>query len=140
MDEPPFEIVPGLYQSGTPRQVDADVVMNLQMRPPSYLPEQPQAEQFISMWWPIHDGPMPDARMVRSLATFISRLLDEERRVLIHCAAGNNRSGLVVARTLIERGRSPQEAIGAVRSAIPSALSNPEFESWLLNERPPERS
>jgi protein-tyrosine phosphatase len=128
------EILPGLFQSGSPEAVDVDVVVSLQLVPPDYLPKDPDTEQFLSVWWPIEDGPAPDAGLVRSLAAFISELLEQQRPVLVHCAAGNNRSGLIVARTLIERGRSPEEAIGVVRQAIPTALSNPDFESWLLQE------
>ncbi|HEX2027610.1 MAG TPA: hypothetical protein VHF25_06385 [Nitriliruptorales bacterium] len=128
------EIVPGLYQSGTPGAVDADVVVCLQLQPPRYLPDEPRAEQFVSVWWPIHDGPVPDGATVRSLAALLARFLEERRRVLVHCAGGNNRSGLVVARTLIELGQAPSDAIATVRRAIPTALNNREFERWLLSE------
>ncbi|MFN2555596.1 MAG: dual specificity protein phosphatase family protein [Nitriliruptorales bacterium] len=130
-----IEIVPGLYQSGTPHApVDVDVIVSLQREPPSYLPQSPNPEQVLAVWWPINDGPMPDPLTVRSLARFVASLLEQKQRVLVHCAGGNNRSGLIVGRTLIERGSSPDEAIETVRSAIPTALNNREFEHWLRSE------
>lgn len=133
----PTEITPGLYQSGSPESVDADVdvIISLQLMPPHYLPPQPAPQELLSLWWPIDDGPMPDPATVRSLARFVADLLNQGRRVLVHCAAGNNRSGLVVARTLIEQGMGASTAIGMVRRAVPSALVNPHFESWLLSEQ-----
>ncbi len=131
------EIVPGLYQSGTPNApIDVDVIVSLQLQPPLYLPKSPNPEQVLAVWWPINDGPMPDALTVRSLARFIASLLAQEQRVLVHCAGGNNRSGLIVGRTLIERGSAPDAAIETVRAAIPTALNNREFEDWLRSEQP----
>ncbi|MYT19500.1 protein phosphatase, partial [Streptomyces sp. SID7760] len=54
------------------------------------------------------------------------------RTVLVRCNAGYNRSGLVVAQTLIELGREAPTAIGAVRrKRSPSALNNRLFEEYL---------
>ena len=48
---------------------------------------------------------------------------------------GLNRSGLVVARTLLELGYEAEAAIALVREARgPWALSNGYFERWLLEE------
>jgi len=49
-------------------------------------------------------------------------------RVLISCWLGKNRSGLVMALTLVRvYGLSGREAIEAVRAARPGALFNPAF-------------
>ena len=45
------------------------------------------------------------------------RRLRDGGRVAVNCAAGLNRSGLIVGRALIELGRTPAEAIGMVRAA-----------------------
>lgn len=51
---------------------------------------------------------------------------------LVHCQAGLNRSGLVVARALIYMGYSPAAAIGKLRAArSPIVLCNESFENWL---------
>ena len=57
------------------------------------------------------------------------------KRVLIRCQAGWNRSGLVMALTLIKDGYDPQAAINLIREKrVPEALSNRTFERWLLND------
>lgn len=59
-------------------------------------------------------------------------------RVVVNCAAGLNRSGLLVGRALIALGYAPVEAIELVRQARGiHALSNHRFAAWLLLECPP---
>jgi protein-tyrosine phosphatase len=49
-------------------------------------------------------------------------------RILVTCMQGRNRSGLVVALTLVELGFQAKDAVAAVRQARgPRALSNPWF-------------
>ena len=55
--------------------------------------------------------------------------------VVITCAAGLNRSGLVMALTLLELGVEPRRAIDVIRRARPGALCNPHFEQLILNLR-----
>jgi len=62
--------------------------------------------------------------------------------VLVHCTEGLNRSGVVVARTLMVMGRTADEAIRLVRQqrgltvdGFP-ALGNEAFVEWLLSEEP----
>lgn len=55
--------------------------------------------------------------------------------VLVHCQAGLNRSGLVVARALVlnEDVASGAEAIALMREQrSPAVLCNPVFERWVL--------
>lgn len=52
--------------------------------------------------------------------------------VLVHCQAGLNRSGLVVARALMLNGMSSDAAIRLIRERrSPAVLCNPAFEGWL---------
>jgi protein-tyrosine phosphatase len=59
------------------------------------------------------------------------------RKVLVHCTEGLNRSGVVIARALVEKGQSAPEAIELVRRGRgPSvdgfpALGNQAFTAWL---------
>jgi len=46
---------------------------------------------------------------------------------VITCAMGLNRSGLVMALTLLELGATAQNAIAAIRKARPHSLCNPYF-------------
>ena len=79
---------------------------------------------------------MTTTDVVRSIAHFVSTLLDRDKEVLVHCRSGHNRSGLVCARTLIERGMSPDDAIEHVRSGRSDgrALTNETFVEWLKRE------
>lgn len=52
--------------------------------------------------------------------------------VLVHCGAGLNRAGVVVARALMLDGLSADEAIGCLREARSEhCVSNPHFEEYL---------
>lgn len=58
--------------------------------------------------------------------------LDRGDRVLVTCAQGRNRSGLVSALALVRRcGVSGREAARVVREARPSALTNALFREFL---------
>ncbi|MFT3661760.1 MAG: dual specificity protein phosphatase family protein [Gordonia sp. (in: high G+C Gram-positive bacteria)] len=73
----------------------------------------------------------PLARLVAALA--------ETDMVLVHCQAGLNRSGVVVARALMHRGMTADEAITTVRAGRhPKALYNEHFVAW-LHENPIDR-
>lgn len=70
----------------------------------------------------------PLARLVADLAATSA--------VLVNCQAGLNRSGVVVARALMHRGLTADEAIAAVRAGRHSkALYNEHFVTW-LHENP----
>jgi len=56
-------------------------------------------------------------------------------RVLVRCQAGVNRSGLVMALTLMRHGLSATDAIGLIRDRRgPAALSNRHFVLWLVED------
>lgn len=75
---------------------------------------------------------IPDEGVLLALARYVN----EARKVaptLVHCQAGLNRSGLVVALALVESGKFADEAIRIVREKRCSAvLCNKAFERWLL--------
>jgi protein-tyrosine phosphatase len=144
----PYEVVPGLYISGHPdRSQDflshgVNAVIDLEGDIDTSIPEREgQEETTLYLYWPVEDGAMPDEATVRSIASFVARGIDEGRKVLVHCRSGHNRSGLICARTLIELGMAPDEAIDTVREKREdgAALSNENFVNWLRNERPPDR-
>ena len=137
-----FEIVPGLYHSGRwveggPSYLEQgiDVVVDLHGDLDEHLPKR--RHWGVAVHWPIEDGALPDPATVRSLAHFVRMLRGDGRRVLVHCQAGLNRSGLVTARVLIAEGWEAEAAIGHVRAARgDAALGNPEFVAWLRREVP----
>ena len=88
----------------------------------------------VYVQWPIDDGPPPEHAVLVALADLIGDLRKAGKRVLIHCAEGMNRSGLIVAAVLIREGMHPEEAIELIRARRPGALANPEFTQHLVNE------
>jgi hypothetical protein len=78
----------------------------------------------------------PDA--IHQMAVDAAAMIRVDNTVVVNCAAGLNRSGLLVGRTLIELGYPPLEAVELVRAARGThALSNPRFERFLLIECTP---
>lgn len=72
---------------------------------------------------------------VDALARWVN-VLRETGPVLVHCQAGLNRSGLVVARALLlagdaANGKTAIELLRAARS--PAVLCNPAFEKWIID-------
>ncbi len=127
---PATEIVPGLWQSGHPQPGEHwDVVIDLDG---SMLPLEGVA---LYVHWPIRDGPdAPDAGVLRSLAELVNQLRRCKKRVLVHCAGGINRSGLLAAAALVCEGVPPEQAIQTVRARRPGSLANPAFVRHLLGE------
>ncbi|MEU6977799.1 protein phosphatase [Streptomyces sp. NPDC046371] len=82
----------------------------------------------------IPDGPLVAAQIhtVQQLARIAARAVQDRRTVLVRCNAGYNRSGLVVAQTLIEFGHEAPTAVDTVRQKrSPAALNNKLFEEYL---------
>ena len=124
-DSPWSEIVPGLWMGGhefrghsgqlefAVVRDEFDLVQTL-LRLPGHGPD-PGVEHHV---WPIPDGPLDGTQLagVIRLAQAASDALDEGRKVLVRCYHGYNRSGLVIAHTLIRSGRSAEEAIRTIRA------------------------
>jgi len=85
---------------------------------------------------PFIDGPaMPPLWYLPVAHAFIMEAISSGK-VLVHCAEGHNRSGLVVAYYLIGRDyepMQPQAAIDLIRSKRPGALTNQTFVDYLLS-------
>jgi hypothetical protein len=78
---------------------------------------------------------IPDPVAIDDLGAAVAASVRAGRRVVVNCAAGLNRSGLVVGRALIWLGYAPADAIRLVREGRgPWALSNIEFARYLLIE------
>ena len=106
-----------------------DLVQTL-LRLPGHGPD-PGVEHHV---WPIPDGPLDGTQLagVIRLARAASDAMDEGRKVLVRCYSGYNRSGLVVAQTLVQRGGSADEAIRLIRTRrSPWALHNELFVDYL---------
>jgi protein-tyrosine phosphatase len=82
------------------------------------------------------DGPLTPHQIdqVRQLAVIAAVAVRDGRGTLVRCQYGYNRSGLVVAQTLIELGHTPAAAVTRIRERRSSwALHNELFEQYLLS-------
>lgn len=125
-----------LYQGSVPPRgpalaragFDTLVLAAEEHQPPDYL-----FPGVLVIRLPMNDVPVrlepKELRLVRLTARDVLYQLERGKRVLVTCAMGLNRSGLISAATLLEGGHaSPSEAIRMVRSARGHlALSNPSF-------------
>jgi hypothetical protein len=114
--------------------LDVDAIVDLEDWATGWVPPVPLGRVFVS--FPIDDGDEVDPKVVE-VAALVASLIRAGSRVLVHCTEGLNRSGVVVARALMEMGRTADEAVDLVRRARgPSvdgfpALGNPAFVEWL---------
>lgn len=81
---------------------------------------------------PMDDGAVVPITLAMRTAERVARELRANRRVMIACHAGLNRSGLVSALTLwLVTGASGAACVNRVQAARPEALCNPAFERFL---------
>lgn len=85
----------------------------------------------------LYDGAeIPDERTLGSVVRYVNRCL-EDGKTLVACQAGLNRSGLISALSLIERGWRPGHAIQLLRAQRHDlVLCNKAFEEYLRKQPP----
>ena len=84
---------------------------------------------------PLPDGPLEaeQIRTVQDLARTVAQAMRDGRVVLVRCRSGYNRSGLIVAQTLIELGDDASGAIDLIRRRRSAwALHNDIFVQYLI--------
>jgi hypothetical protein len=84
--------------------------------------------------WPFADGPeLPNLFKLAELAEYLNHCLANGRKILIFCAAGWNRSGLLVGE--IVKLRCPQmsgsDIVRLLKSKRSMALNNKSFEAYI---------
>jgi len=133
------EIIPGLWQSGTPEDHTPifdrfDIVFTMYAMAPKASSGN-WIQPLVDRRFEFHDGyctPTVKDKAIRA-ATEACAALDNGATVLMRCQAGINRSSLVTALVLINRGMEPKQAIDTIRSKRDErCLSNDSFKNWLL--------
>ena len=142
----PDEILPGLWQGGTEdddvigcptpeghysRSHPFDLVVTL------YADAQPVPWEVEELRFGFPDSSLTPRAIERAVAlsAHAHSRWQSGARVLVRCQAGVNRSGLVMAMTLMRHGLSATDAIGLIRERRgPAALSNRHFVRWLVEE------
>lgn len=136
--DPPTELLPGrLWQGGLPvdfgwvREQGIGVVVDL-ADADTVAPAE-QVDGLVYLKSPLVDGDdVPDPALTLRLATLVAGLVDDGRRVLVHCTFGRNRSGLLA--TLVVRevlGLTGEQALAHVQERRRRVVNNEGFARWL---------
>jgi hypothetical protein len=135
------EIIPGLWQGDQGCGLEAaqqgfDMVVNMTASVDNLAALYPG---LLYIGWPIDDGPLPSTHIICAIAEAVAYLYEEVRenekpwRIMIHCGAGINRAGLIMAAAIkyISPDKKGQEIIDLIRSKRTGALTNPNFVNWI---------
>jgi protein-tyrosine phosphatase len=135
----PSNIKGGLYIAGAPHGNPAtegfDAVVLCAME---YQPKMTYGIEVIRA--PMIDDKINDhtIEIAAAAAARVAELLEQNKKVLVTCIEGRNRSGLVAAMALINEGMDGKEAISLVRKRRRSSkppLANPYFVDFLKTYR-----
>jgi len=74
---------------------------------------------------PITDFEAPSQDQLSEIMRFIEDSIPESKPVLVHCAAGKGRTGIVLAAYLVHHGKNAEEAIDQVRAMRPGSIEMP---------------
>ena len=121
-----YEIKPNLYQASAPDEpqkvidLKPDLIIDLTPKFDAQLNEK----AFI--YWGIDDLPwMPDEDILWGIAQCAWTVWSKGKRVLTHCQAGCNRSGLMNGCILFLSGMNGKDALDLIWKQRPGALVNP---------------
>ena len=85
---------------------------------------------------PIADMDVPGNAFIQSWAEHgfdILRTLEQGGRIVVHCAGGLGRSGMIAAKLMTAFGIPPLEAIAQVRKVRPGAIETQAQENYVMN-------
>ena len=141
------EIAPGLLQGGFPNNPERLAEEGIDVIVLSAVEFQPDGDgdgDDLDLIFPgveviavplVDDAMGPTAKQMQAaleVASQVVQALEDGKTVLVTCALGRNRSGLITSLALIGRyGMSGSEAVSRVREARPRALSNKAFVALL---------
>jgi atypical dual specificity phosphatase len=86
---------------------------------------------FRCLHLPVVDLTPPDVGQVEAFLAFQRSCEAERVAVVVHCGAGQGRTGTVLACALVQRGVGAEEAIARVRRLRPCSIETPEQEAFV---------
>lgn len=145
--EPAYRIGPKHWQSGFPRPfrdlsrhgVDVVVLASAEVQPDAEARKQieeecPDLSVILCPLLDIEDRLYLESikpRLVK-VAKLVLQCLSADKRVLVTCSAGRNRSGLISGLVhMLRFGLTGAEAVARIKSARPDALTNDVFRRYL---------
>jgi len=148
----PGRLEPGPHGGYQPRDLEEDLAVVADWSPDAVISlielrefdllgvsDLPQRFKSLPTAWhhcPITDLGAPGGAFETQFAVLESRLradLSRGGRVLLHCAAGLGRAGMIAARLLIHTGELPSQAIARVRVARHGAIESIRQERYLAS-------
>ena len=106
-------------------QEGVTVAINLQQEQQDLFAANEQVDGYL--WLPSPDGLAPSLAQLETGVQFIHAAVEADKRVFVHCKAGQGRAPLLCACYLIRtQGLKPLEAIGRVREARTRTQLTPE--------------
>lgn len=142
------KLTDNLYQCGLDHlqdlanRVKPDIIVSLNQQgeffPADRIPKAP-----MNIAWPINDSEeLPDLDTLNALTDFLAAAIEDgQKKVIIHCAGGLNRSGLLAAEVLMQLfggSLTGKEAISLMRDQReePLVLCNPTFAAYVRRGDP----
>ena len=129
------EVHPKLFLGAQPAEADDlagqfEAVLDLSHDTSEAQKDAYEAAGIVYRTWPMHDGEIPPASegSLDDQVRCIQRRLEEDRRVLVHCAAGVSRSATIAALFLMRvEGLSADAAIRRLTSIRPAVRPHSRF-------------
>ena len=93
----------------------------------------------LHLIYPFDDAEIDGGDMwaFKHIASHVVWAIRKNKRVLVHCGAGLNRSGLICALALLQlTDWSSEQVIGHIQELRPMALCNPYFTNFIKQLRP----
>jgi protein-tyrosine phosphatase len=130
-------IKPGLFQSSEFSKKDYKTLKDLHISAViDHAGEHDELMDLVKeddyLFWPFFDHPyLPDLGQLKTTAEWGYRKWKSGKALLVHCAAGRNRSGLTNGMILVMDGMTGKDAVKLIQAKIPGALCNKTFREYL---------